>query len=193
MHLPACQSQTDQGNDLTVSARHVLDEILDELRSWNNELYRIFSMYVPSFPFGTAQQDQNKVQDTNLLFLHVLVNTWTNFRLNSMNFLELQTVSILKSPLFQLVSKSHCKVTVHWLTSLTCGQQYLDSFLCVMNNEMENQNFPQIKVLCKYATRLSWKPWQNSFQGWFVWVTHHFAAGVHLIAILQKVNFYPDY
>ena len=74
--------------------------------------------------------------------------------------LGLQTVSLL----FFSWSAKPVQIIVHWSTSLTCGQQYLDSFLCVMNNEMENQNFPWIEVLCKYATRLSWK--QNNFQGW---------------------------
>jgi hypothetical protein len=69
-------AQHDQGNDLTVSAWHVLDEILDELRSWIDEFLWIFRLYVSPFPVGTAQQDQGKVLTISVPFSHVLDEIW---------------------------------------------------------------------------------------------------------------------
>ena len=75
--------------------------------------------------------------------------------------LSLQTVSLF----FFSWSANPVQTIIHWSTALICGQQNLGSFFYIMNNALAlgNQNFPPIKVLCKYATRLSWK--QNFFQG----------------------------
>ncbi len=76
MHLPACQSQHDQDKVLAIFAPfpRVLDEILGHLRSLNDKFLWIFSLYVPSFPFGTAQTDQ--VKELTIYAWHVHNEIW---------------------------------------------------------------------------------------------------------------------
>ena len=107
--FPVGTAQNDQGKRLTVSVWHVLDEIWDELRYWNDEFLWIFSMYVFIFPVGTAQRDQGKILTVSAPFPHVLDEILANFDLGSTNFYG---SSGRTYPLSLMVQLSQTKATI---------------------------------------------------------------------------------